>query len=47
MSKYRLKIKEFSRLCQVTVKTLRHYEKIGLLLPADIPKPFVTWRSKA
>lgn len=36
MSKYRLKIKEFSRLCQVTVKTLRHYEKIGLLLPAEV-----------
>lgn len=29
MSKTKLKIKEFSLLCQVTVKTLRHYEKIG------------------
>ena len=36
MSKYRLKIKEFSLLCQVTVKTLRHYEKIGLLKPAEV-----------
>lgn len=29
----KLKIGEFSRLCKVTVKTLRHYEKIGLLVP--------------
>lgn len=36
MSKTKLKIKEFSRLCQVTVKTLRHYEKIGLLKPAEV-----------
>lgn len=36
MSKTKLKIKEFSRLCQVTVKTLRHYEKIGLLTPAQV-----------
>ena len=32
----KLKIKEFSRLCGVTVKTLRHYEKIGLLQPFEI-----------
>lgn len=31
MTKNKLKIKEFSLLCQVTVKTLRHYEKLGLL----------------
>ena len=36
MSKTKLKIKEFSLLCQVTVKTLRHYEKIGLLKPAEV-----------
>ena len=35
-SKNKLKIKEFSKLCQVTIKTLRHYEKIGLLQPAEI-----------
>ena len=35
-SKTKLKIKEFSLLCQVTVKTLRHYEKIGLLKPAEV-----------
>lgn len=32
----KLKIKEFSLLCGVTVKTLRHYEKIGLLQPFDV-----------
>lgn len=36
MSKNKLLIKEFSLLCQVTVKTLRHYEKMGLLRPADV-----------
>ena len=36
MSRNKLLIKEFSLLCQVTVKTLRHYEKIGLLLPAEV-----------
>ena len=36
MSKNKLKIKEFSLLCQVTVKTLRHYEKLGLLQPAEV-----------
>lgn len=36
MSKNKLKIKEFSLLCQVTVKTLRHYEKLGLLTPAEV-----------
>ena len=35
-SKNKLKIKEFSKLCQVTIKTLRHYEKIGLLQPAEV-----------
>ncbi len=27
---------EFSRICQVSVKTLRHYDKIGLLLPEKV-----------
>jgi DNA-binding transcriptional MerR regulator len=31
-----LKIGEFSRLCQVTVKALHHYEDLGLLHPAHI-----------
>lgn len=31
-----LSIGEFSRACQVTVKTLRHYDKIDLLKPAYI-----------
>ena len=34
--KTRLKIGEFSRLMQVTVKTLRHYEQKGLLIPEEI-----------
>ena len=28
-----LKIEAFSRLCRVTVRALRHYEKIRLLVP--------------
>ena len=36
MSKNKLMIKEFSLLCGVTVKTLRHYEKVGLLQPAEV-----------
>jgi DNA-binding transcriptional MerR regulator len=31
-----LKIGEFSQLAQVTVKTLHHYDEIGLLKPAHI-----------
>ena len=34
--KTRLKIGEFSRLMQVTVKTLRHYEQKRLLIPDEI-----------
>lgn len=34
--KLRLTIGEFSRFCQVTVKTLKHYEKMGLLLPNEV-----------
>ncbi len=33
MKDNRLKIGEFSRLCRVTVRTLRHYEAIELLTP--------------
>jgi len=33
-----LKIGEFSRLSQVTVKTLHHYDEIGLLVPAHVDK---------
>ena len=32
----KLKIGEFSKLMQVTVKTLRHYESIGLLMPDEV-----------
>ena len=32
----KLKIGEFSRLMQTTVKTLRHYEQIGLLAPCEV-----------
>ena len=35
-NKTRLKIGEFSRLMQVTVKTLRHYEQKELLIPKEV-----------
>lgn len=35
-SKMKFKIGEFSKFCQVTVKTLRHYEAIGLLIPVEV-----------
>lgn len=35
-SKMKFKIGEFSKLSQVTVKTLRHYEEIGLLTPLEV-----------
>ena len=38
-----LKIGEFSRLSQVTVKTLRHYDEIGLLKPSHVD-PFSDYR---
>ena len=31
-----LQIGEFSRVCQVSVKTLHHYDRIGLLVPAEV-----------
>ncbi|MDO5570002.1 MAG: MerR family transcriptional regulator [Bacteroidales bacterium] len=34
-TKIKFKIGEFSKLCRVTVKTLRHYEEIGLLIPFE------------
>ena len=33
MNVNKLKIGDFSRLCRVTVRTLRHYEEIGLFKP--------------
>lgn len=32
----RLTIGEFSRYCGVTVKTLRHYERMKLLVPSEV-----------
>ena len=37
-NKTKLKIGEFSKMMQVTVKTLRHYELKGLLLPDEVDK---------
>ena len=34
--KTKLKIGEFSKFMQVTVKTLRHYEQKGLLAPDEV-----------
>lgn len=36
--KTKLKIGEFSQLMQVTVKTLRHYEQKGVLMPDEVDK---------
>lgn len=36
MKETKLKIGEFSQLMQVTVKTLRHYEQIGILKPCKV-----------
>lgn len=36
MNKLKLQIGEFSKLCGVTVKTLRHYEKLGLVVPDSV-----------
>lgn len=33
-----LQIGEFSKICQVSVKALRHYDKIGLLKPAEVDR---------
>ncbi|MGN0190424.1 MAG: MerR family transcriptional regulator, partial [Candidatus Cryptobacteroides sp.] len=38
MSTNKLKIGEFSRLCHVTPRALRHYEEIGLLVPEIIDR---------
>ena len=35
-SNIRLTIGDFSKYCQVTVKSLRHYEKLGLLVPNEV-----------
>lgn len=37
------KISDFSRLCQVSPKTLRYYDEVGLLKPASID-PFTAYR---
>jgi DNA-binding transcriptional MerR regulator len=34
--KIRLTIGEFSKFCRVTIKTLRHYDKLGLLAPKEV-----------
>ncbi|HYM68302.1 MAG TPA: MerR family transcriptional regulator, partial [bacterium] len=31
-----IKIGDFSALCRVSVKTLRHYDELGLLTPARV-----------
>ncbi len=38
-----LQIGEFSRVCLVSVKTLHHYDRIGLLTPAEVD-PFTGYR---
>ena len=38
MNLHKLTIGEFSRLCRVTIKTIRHYEKIGLLTPEKVDR---------
>ncbi len=38
MNNGKLKIGEFSRLCRVTVRTLRHYDNIDLLVPQIIDR---------
>jgi len=38
MNKNQLKIGEFSRLCHVTVRALRHYEEIRLLVPEIVDR---------
>ena len=30
------RIGEFSYLCECTIKTLRHYEKMGILIPKEV-----------
>ena len=37
------KIREFARLCQVSVRTLRYYDEVGLLKPAHVD-PFTGYR---
>ena len=33
-----LQIGEFSKICQVSVKTLHHYDRVGLLAPAEVDR---------
>ncbi|MGM9847076.1 MAG: MerR family DNA-binding transcriptional regulator [Muribaculaceae bacterium] len=37
------KIGEFSKLCRVTVKTLRHYEDLGIFNPAIVDESSVVF----
>ena len=39
-----LKIGEFSKLCHVSVRMLRHFEEMGLLLPERVD-PFTGYGS--
>lgn len=38
MDSNHMKIGEFSQLCRVTVRTLRHYEEIGLMVPEIVDR---------
>ncbi|MCQ2346273.1 MAG: MerR family DNA-binding transcriptional regulator [Paludibacteraceae bacterium] len=38
MNQQKLKIGDFAKLCGVTVKTLRHYEKLGILIPKQVDR---------
>ena len=33
------KIGEFSKLSRISIRMLRHYDEIGLLVPEEIPGP--------
>lgn len=33
-----LRIGDFSKICQVTIKTLRYYDQLGLLTPAEVDR---------
>lgn len=37
-------VKEVSELAHVTIKTLHHYHKIGLLMPSEISEAGITMR---
>ena len=33
-----IKIGDFSRICQLSVKTLRYYDEVGLLKPVEVDR---------